>query len=162
MADRHVNICICHQHNHAMLINEQQLCGQNGPTFKPDRRHLHLLPVLARPQPVRRSLQNAAFLQPWYPVRSVDSWHVAPQWCNPVCVCCCCCRCYLQVRLTFKPESQQLWIASSTTTQKREHTHFSPASSQDCHSPILVLAMFMFAVDCSCQCTLWGAVVSQP
>jgi hypothetical protein len=26
----------------------------------------------------------------------------------------------LQVRLTFKPESQQLWIASNTTTQKRE------------------------------------------
>jgi hypothetical protein len=26
----------------------------------------------------------------------------------------------VQVRLTFKPESQQLWIASNTTTQKRE------------------------------------------
>jgi hypothetical protein len=26
----------------------------------------------------------------------------------------------LQVRLTFKPESQQLWIASNTTTQKRK------------------------------------------
>jgi hypothetical protein len=26
----------------------------------------------------------------------------------------------VQVRLTFKPESQQLWIASNTTTQKCE------------------------------------------
>lgn len=26
----------------------------------------------------------------------------------------------LQVRLTFKPESQQLWIASATSTQKSE------------------------------------------
>lgn len=27
----------------------------------------------------------------------------------------------LQVRLAFKPESQQLWIASATSTQKREY-----------------------------------------
>jgi hypothetical protein len=34
----------------------------------------------------------------------------------------------LQVRLTFKPESQQLWIASNTTTQKREWTIISNTS----------------------------------
>jgi hypothetical protein len=32
----------------------------------------------------------------------------------------CCSVVAWQVRLTFKPEEQQLWIASATNTQKRE------------------------------------------
>jgi hypothetical protein len=38
--------------------------------------------------------------------------------------------CLLQVRLAFKPETQQLWIASATSTQKREcHSIHGPGRS---------------------------------